>query len=78
MRQGEDDVDVGRGQQVLFPRFEPSVAGVGLAFWTMPASAGNGELPITCLMGSNSLWGVRCQKSMLQHGRTPFRLSIKI
>ena len=58
MRQGEDDVDVGRGQQVLFPRFEPSVAGVGLAFWTMPASAGNGELSITCLMGSNSLWGV--------------------
>ena len=32
----------------------------------------------SCLMGNNSLWGVRCQKSMLQHGSTPFRLSIKI
>lgn len=39
MWQGEDDVNVGRGQQVLFSRFEPSVAGVGLAFWAMPASA---------------------------------------
>jgi hypothetical protein len=32
----------------------------------------------SCLMGSNSLWGVKCRKSMLQRGSTPFRLSIKI
>jgi len=30
------------------------------------------------LMGSNSLWGVARQTSMLQRGSTPFRLPIKI
>jgi hypothetical protein len=32
--------------------FEPFSAGKGLAFWAMPIRAGNGELSITCLMGS--------------------------
>jgi hypothetical protein len=42
------------GQQLGLAVFEPLRAGEGLAFWTVPISAGNGELSITCLMGSFS------------------------
>ena len=58
MRQCKDDMDVGHGQKVAAARIEPAVTGVGLALRTMPISTRNGELSITCLMGSNSLWGV--------------------
>src|SRR5579863_8339985 len=61
MRQCEDNMDVRHGQKVPAARIEPAVTGVGLALRTMPVSTSNGELTITCLMGSNSLWGVRCQ-----------------
>ena len=39
-RQGKDHVDVARGQQFLFPRCKPAVAGIRLAFRAMPVSAG--------------------------------------
>jgi hypothetical protein len=45
-------VDVAGGQQFFTPRFEPAIPCISLAFWAMPVSAGNGEIPITCLMGS--------------------------
>ena len=38
--QCKDHVDVARGQQFLFPRCEPAVAGIRLAFRAMPVSAG--------------------------------------
>ena len=55
MRQGEDNMDVRYGQKIPAAGIEPAVTGVGLALWTMPVSARNGELSITCLMGSLSL-----------------------
>ena len=54
MRQCEDNMDVRHGQKVPAARIEPAVAGVGLALRTMPVSTRNGELSITCLMGSLS------------------------
>ena len=39
-RQSEDDVNVARGQQFPFPRSEPTVAGIPLALWTVPVTAG--------------------------------------
>src|ERR1700722_242894 len=39
-RQRKDHVDVARGQQFLFPRREPAVAGIRLTLRAMPVSAG--------------------------------------
>ena len=52
MRKGEDYVHVVGGQEFLPTRLEPAVAGLGLTLGTVPISARNGELSITCLMGS--------------------------
>ena len=51
-RQRKDHVDAARGQQFFTPRLEPAVASVSLALRAMPVPAGNGEISITCLMGS--------------------------
>jgi hypothetical protein len=58
LRQSEHGMDVASGQQFPFARPEPAPARVALASWAMPVSARNGELSITCLMGSNFLWRV--------------------
>jgi hypothetical protein len=47
--QSEDHVDIAGGQKVPAARCQPAVARVGLALWAVPVSAGNGEIPITCL-----------------------------
>jgi hypothetical protein len=52
VRQCENDMGVARGQQFGAPCVQPAVAGIALAPGAMPVSAGNGELSITCLMGS--------------------------
>ena len=39
MWQREDRMDVARGQQFLFPRLNPAVAGIGLALGAMPIPA---------------------------------------
>jgi hypothetical protein len=54
------------GQEVGLARFEPALRGTALALRAMPVAAGNGDLPITCLMESNFLWGVGRQKGMLR------------
>jgi len=54
VRKGEDHVHIGSGQQFPTARLQPTVAGVGLTLGTVPITAGNGEHPITCLMGSPS------------------------
>ena len=59
MGQGEDNMDVARGEKFLTTRFEPTVAGVGLTLGAVPVTAANGEIPISCLMESNLYWGVR-------------------
>jgi hypothetical protein len=38
-RQCENHVDVAGGQQLLFPRCEPAVAGIRLALWAVPVAA---------------------------------------
>jgi hypothetical protein len=48
----EDDMNVVDRQQFLFAAGEPLIASVGLALWTVSGTAGNGDLSITCLMGS--------------------------
>jgi hypothetical protein len=53
VRERENDVGVRRGQQFGTPRVEPAVALVVLALGAMPVAARNGELSITCLMGSS-------------------------
>ena len=51
-RQGEDEVHIVGRQQLAFPRLEPAPAGVALTLRAVPVSARNGELSISCLMGS--------------------------
>ena len=53
MRKGEDHVYVAGGQEFLSARLQPAVAGLGLTLGAVPISAGNGELSITCIMGSS-------------------------
>jgi hypothetical protein len=49
---GESDMDIADWQQFLAAFGEPLVASIGLTLRAMPVAAGNGEIPITCLMGS--------------------------
>jgi hypothetical protein len=53
VREGEDHLYVAGGQEFLSARLQPAVAGLGLTLGAVPISAGNGELSITCLMGSS-------------------------
>ncbi len=49
MRKGKDHVHVAGRQEFLAARLQPAVAGLGLTLGTVPISARNGELSITCL-----------------------------
>jgi hypothetical protein len=49
---GENHVVVINGQQLSFPAFDPLSACQVLALRTVSVAAGNGELSITCIMGS--------------------------
>ena len=49
VRDAEHQVEVADWEQFPFPRTQPLLACVGLAFRTMAIPAGNGEHPITCL-----------------------------
>jgi hypothetical protein len=53
VRQREYDVKVSNRKQFALPRGNPPPASLRLALWTMTIPAGNGELSITCVMGSN-------------------------
>jgi hypothetical protein len=52
-RKGEDDMDVGGGQKFAAARLQPTVASAGLTLGAVSIPARNGELSITCLMGSS-------------------------
>jgi len=52
VRHAEDQVKVANRQQFPSPGAQPLLPGIGLALGTVPVAAGNGELSITCLMGS--------------------------
>ena len=48
-RKGEDDMDVGGGQEFAAARLQPTVASEGLTLGAVSIPARNGELSITCL-----------------------------
>ena len=52
MGKREDDMSVGRCEQFGASRGQPAVARLALTLRAMPVTARNGELSITCLMGS--------------------------
>src|SRR5260370_11116092 len=58
LRQGKHHVEILYRQQLGLPIGQPLGAGRGLTLRATPVPTSNGELTITCLMGSNSLWGV--------------------
>jgi hypothetical protein len=78
VRNAKDEMMVDNGQQLLLPPPKPLLPCIGLAFWAMAVTAGNGELSITCLMGSVPLWGVRRVNDAHVQGRTRVQLPIKI
>src|SRR5580693_8887733 len=49
---GKDHVEVFGVQKLGLAILEPLSPSKGLAFWTVSIPAGNGELSITCVMGS--------------------------
>jgi hypothetical protein len=51
MRQRKNKVEVVGAEQFLGTRSQPLVASIGLTFWAMPISAGNGESPLLVLWG---------------------------
>ena len=58
LRQRKYNVEIGDRQQFGLPPGQPLCARRCLALWAMSVATCNGELPITCLMGSDSLWRV--------------------
>ena len=50
--EGEHDMEVLHRQQLVEARLQPCPLGHGLALRAVPIAARNGELTITCLMGS--------------------------
>jgi len=50
--QCKDDMEIRGCEEFPFTLFEPAVAGLRLALRAVAVTAGNGELSITCLMGS--------------------------
>ena len=51
-RHREHDMEIFAIQKFSLTFFQPLGPGERLAFWAMPIAAGNGEISITCLMGS--------------------------
>jgi hypothetical protein len=78
MGQREDDVEIARRQKLALSCRDPSLARLVLAFRAMPVTASNGEISITCVMGSISLWGVGRLNDARSNGRTRVQLTIKI
>src|SRR5207247_10356421 len=69
---------VARRYQFLFPRLDPSLTRLRRTLGTMLVTTRNGEISITCLMGSISLWGVGRLNDAHSKGRTRVQLTIKI
>ena len=57
--QREGHQEVGTGEQVCPLFVQPAIRLELVTLRAGAIAAGNGELSITCLMGSVSLWGVR-------------------
>ena len=61
-RHCKDNVKIGNVEKLGLSVLNPLGARQGLAFGTVTIGACNGDLSITCFMGSISLWGVHCGK----------------
>src|SRR6266511_775862 len=72
VRQGKDHMEILDRQQFISARLHPLGSRCGLAFRAMAITTSNGDLSITCLMGSTITNGARSKD------RTPVRLPIKI
>jgi hypothetical protein len=58
MRKREHDMEISCRQKFPLAGGDPTLSRLALAFWTVAIATCNGEISITCLMGSTSLWGV--------------------
>jgi hypothetical protein len=58
VRQGEHHMKVRQTEQLLFPAGEPSLARLRLTLRAVSIPAGNGDVSITCFMGSICKWRV--------------------
>jgi hypothetical protein len=50
--QGEDDMEIARGEKLLLTRSDPAIPSGGLTLRAVAIATANGELSISCLMGS--------------------------
>src|ERR1700692_3755742 len=78
---GEDDVAIRHREQFLGPLCQPPIPSCGLTLGTMAVAATNGEISITCLMGSIFFWRVKWQSGVLQEAQrrfdSPLRLALQ-
>jgi hypothetical protein len=69
---------VGDRDQLAGACRHPAVTHRNLTLGAMAVPAGNGEISITCLMGSIFLWGVEWQKGMLHAASHPFDSPLRL
>ena len=60
MRQSEHDMEVRGLKKFPLSGRDPTLPCLGLTLGAMPIATRNGDLSITCFMGSISLWVVSC------------------
>ena len=77
-RHGKDNVKIADFQEFGLTVFYPLRPGQTLALWAVAIPAANGEISISCLMGSIPLWGVQQPEERAARVHTPLPLSIKI
>src|SRR5438034_11545529 len=69
---------IGTVEKFRLPVLKPLGTRQGLALGTVAVRTRNGEISITCFMGSISLWGVGRLNDAHSKGRTRVQLTIKI
>ena len=67
----EDHVHVARGEKFSSARSDPLFPSGGLTLRAVAIAAGNGVLPITCLMESNFYWRVQLRARRAAKARRP-------
>ena len=65
MRQSEHDMKIIHFQQFFLPCREPAFSCLRLTLGAVPIATGNGDVSITCLMGSICKWRVNDSLSLL-------------
>jgi hypothetical protein len=78
VRESKDQMEVADRQQFSLAVFQPAGFSQALALGAMAIPTGNGELSITCLMGSTSLWGVRLYWGRAARATRPFDSPLRL